>query len=203
MNTENREYYCTFDPNSGRKTGGYIAGIQEVPVDAVRVSYTDFKLYARSSRYRYNWDTKKPLYINDTLLEIPIKELRERALELNDLITKRNITSGFLYSVRGTMVCFDSSMESQSTYQNNCITASVHPELTWTVRGVQQGLSEKSEFTLSGTEMAELLAACTKHIDDAKKAGWEEQSYIKDPTRTIEELQVYVAKQESAIKENS
>ena len=33
------EYYCTFDPNTGIKTGGYIAGVQQVPVDAVRVQF--------------------------------------------------------------------------------------------------------------------------------------------------------------------
>lgn len=82
------EYYCTFDPNTGIKTGGYIAGVQQVPVDAVRVSFNDFKLYSSSSRYRYDWDNKKPIYVNDTLSEIPIETLVCRALELNDIITK-------------------------------------------------------------------------------------------------------------------
>lgn len=82
------EYYCTFDPNTGIKTGGYIAGVQQVPVDAVRVSFNDFKLYSSSSRYRYDWDNKKPIYVNDTLSEIPIETLVCRALELNNIITK-------------------------------------------------------------------------------------------------------------------
>lgn len=197
------EYYCTFDPNTGIKTGGYIAGVQQVPVDAVRVSFNDFKLYSSSSRYRYDWDNKKPIYVNDTLSEIPIETLVCRALELNDIITKNDITSPFMFKVGNQQVSFDNSLESQTTYNLFSTMASVNPNDTFEVRGTPSGLSDKQVFTLDADQMKGLASASGKHVSEAKAKGWEAQTYIKDPKRTIEELQTYVLRLEEVIKGGS
>ena len=191
------EYYCTFDPNTGIKTGGYIAGVQQVPVDAVRVSFNDFKLYSSSSRYRYDWDNKKPIYVNDTLSEIPIETLVCRALELNDII------SPFIFKVGNQQVSFDNSLESQTTYNLFSTMASVNPNDTFEVRGTPSGLSDKQVFTLNADQMKSLASASGEHVSEAKAKGWEAQTYIKDPKRTIEELQTYVLRLEEVIKGGS
>lgn len=197
------EYYCTFDPNTGIKTGGYIAGVQQVPVDAMRVSFNDFKLYSSSSRYRYDWDNKKPIYVNDTLSEIPIETLVCRALELNNIITKNDITSPFMFKVGNQQVSFDNSLESQTTYNLFSTMASVNPNDTFEVRGTPSGLSDKQVFALNADQMKGLASASGKHVSEAKAKGWEAQTYIKDPKRTIEELQTYVLRLEEVIKGGS
>lgn len=197
------EYYCTFDPNTGIKTGGYIAGVQQVPVDAMRVSFNDFKLYSSSSRYRYDWDNKKPIYVNDTLSEIPIETLVCRALELNNIITKNDITSPFMFKVGNQQVSFDNSLESQTTYNLFSTMASVNPNDTFKVRGTPSGLSDKQVFTLNTDQMKNLASASGEHVSEAKAKGWEAQTYIKDPKRTIEELQTYVLRLEEVIKGGS
>lgn len=197
------EYYCTFDPNTGIKTGGYIAGVQQVPVSAVRVSFNDFKLYSSSSRYRYDWDTKKPIYVNDTLREIPIETLVRRGLELNDIITKNDITSSFTFKVGAQLVSFDNSLESQTTYNLFSTAANTKADATFEVRGIPSGLSDKQVFKLNAEQMQRLASASGEHVSAAKAKGWEAQAYINDPRRTIEELQTYVLKLEEVIKGGS
>ena len=177
--------------------------ILQVSNNAVRVSFNDFKLYSSSSRYRYDWDSKKPIYVNDTLSEIPIETLVCRALELNDIITKNDITSPFMFKVGNQQVSFDNSLESQTTYNLFSTMASVNTNDTFEVRGTPSGLSDKQVFTLNADQMKGLASASGEHVSEAKAKGWEAQTYIKDPKRTIEELQTYVLRLEEVIKGGS
>ena len=58
-------------------------------------------------------------------------------------------------------------------------------------------------FTLNADQMKNLASASGEHVSEAKAKGWEAQTYIKDPKRTIEELQTYVLRLEEVIKGGS
>lgn len=186
-------YYCLFDPNTGRKVAGYVAELHTVPEDAVKVSYNDFLLYSKSNNYRYNWETKEPEYVVPER-EVDLENLRTEVLELISEVTKNRIISGFIVKLGNDYVRFDSDIESQSTYNNNVLNATLNPDTKWEVRGYVNNAATKTVLSLSADEMRAVQEACSNHINTEKKRGWELQDYARNSSRTVEELLVLETK---------
>lgn len=194
-NPEELHYYCTFDANTGEKLGGYILEFQKVPPEAISVSYNDFKLYNSSNYWRYDWDEKKPVYV-DRIMTMTFEELKARAKEIINQNTEKAITAGFTAYIQGQYVKFDSDLEAQVTYSNNFNDSVANPEGTWQARGYVNGAGEKSILTLNATDMATIQTACTTFVNAAKKKGWEEQAYVDNGSLLLDDLRSFVRKLE-------
>lgn len=187
------EYFCTFDPNTGERTGSYVQGVTNVPSGAIQVSKEDFDTYNSNPLARYDWDTKS-ITVVSPLLDKSIEELASLAVTKIDNNTATKITSGFSIQLQDKHVVFDSDFFSQLYYLNCYMIALKDPESTCDVHGYVAGMKTKTLFKVNADELCTIYMACMNHIEKCKKEGWDKKDYVNSSERSIEELRSYVSR---------
>lgn len=128
--------------------------------------------------------------------EPTFEELQQQKLREVDAWTANKITGGFVSSVTGSPVTYDSDKDTQLTMQG--IALNVNTELFaekyptgCPVRGYAQGAEEKTIYMLSAEQVMNWCADLSMHIGTCKQAGWAKQAEVQAAT-TKEELDAIV-----------
>ena len=123
-------------------------------------------------------------------------ELQQQKLREVDAWTANKITGGFVSSVTGEPVTYDSDKDTQLTMQG--IALNVNTELFaekyptgCPVRGYAQGSETKSIYMLNPQQVMNRCADLSMHIGTCKQAGWAKQAEVQAAT-TKEELDAIV-----------
>lgn len=128
--------------------------------------------------------------------EPTFEELQQQKLREVDAWTANKITGGFVSSVTGSPVTYDSDKDTQLTMQG--IALNVNTELFaekyptgCPVRGYAQGAETKTIYMLSAQQVLNWCADLSMHIGTCKQAGWAKQAEVQAAT-TKEELDAIV-----------
>lgn len=128
--------------------------------------------------------------------EPTFEELKEQKLMEVNAWTANKITGGFISSVTGAPVTYDSDKDTQLTMQG--IALNVNTELFaekyptgCPVRGYAQGSETKSIYMLNPQQVMNWCADLSMHIGACKQAGWAKQAEVQAAT-TKEELDAIV-----------
>lgn len=124
--------------------------------------------------------------------EPTFEELQQQKLREVDTWTANKITGGFVSSVTGSPVTYDSDKDTQLTMQG--IALNVNTELFaekyptgCPVRGYAQGAETKTIYMLSAEQVMNWCADLSMHIGTCKQVGWAKQAEVQAAT-TKEEL---------------
>ena len=128
--------------------------------------------------------------------EPTFEELQQQKLREVDAWTANKITGGFVSSVTGAPVTYDSDKDTQLTMQG--IALNVNTELFaekyptgCPVRGYAEGAETKSIYMLNPQQVMNWCANLSMHIGTCKQAGWAKQAEVQAAT-TKEELDAIV-----------
>ncbi len=128
--------------------------------------------------------------------EPTFEELKEQKLMEVNAWTANKITGGFVSSVTGAPVTYDSDKDTQLTMQG--IALNVNTELFaekyptgCPVRGYAEGAETKSIYMLNPQQVMNWCADLSMHIGTCKQAGWAKQAEVQAAT-TKEELDAIV-----------
>ena len=124
--------------------------------------------------------------------EPTFEELQQQKLHEVNAWTANKITGGFVSSVTGEPVTYDSDKDTQLTMQG--IALNVNTELFaekyptgCPVRGYAQGAETKTIYMLNPEQVMNWCADLSMHIGTCKQAGWAKQAEVQAAT-TKEEL---------------
>lgn len=161
---------------------------------------TEIEPPAKKEGYKIKWNGESWEY-EEKEKEKPqpeptFEELKEQKLMEVNAWTANKITGGFVSSVTGAPVTYDSDKDTQLTMQG--IALNVNTELFaekyptgCPVRGYAQGSETKSIYMLNPEQVMNWCADLSMHIGACKQAGWAKQAEVQAAT-TKEELDAIV-----------
>lgn len=161
---------------------------------------TEIEPLAKKDGYKIKWNGESWEYEEEEKEkpqpEPTFEELKEQKLMEVNSWTAGKITGGFVSSVTGAPVTYDSDKDTQLTMQG--IALNVNTELFaekypagCPVRGYAQGSETKSIYMLNPQQVMNWCADLSMHIGTCKQAGWAKQAEVQAAT-TKEELDAIV-----------
>lgn len=150
-----------------------------------------YKIKWNGSDWEYEEEEKEKPEPEPTFEELQ----QQKLMEVNGW-TANKITGGFVSSVTGEPVTYDSDKDTQLTMQG--IALNVNTELFaekyptgCPVRGYAEGAETKSIYMLNPQQVMNWCADLSMHIGACKQAGWAKQAEVQAAT-TKEELDAIV-----------
>ena len=118
-----------------------------------------------------------------TIIQTSLEEIKRSKLSLIDVWTRDKIVGGFVSSVTGSEVTFDSDTNTQLTMQGialNCQSALFVEKYPngCPVRGYAAGSLVKTKFYLTGDMVLAWWADLSIHIGTCKQLGWAKQELV-------------------------
>lgn len=161
---------------------------------------TEIEPPAKKDGYKVKWNGESWEYEEEEKEkpqpEPTFEELKEQKLMEVNAWTANKITGGFVSSVTGAPVTYDSDKDTQLTMQG--IALNVNTELFaekyptgCPVRGYAEGAETKSIYMLNPQQVMNWCADLSMHIGTCKQAGWAKQAEVQAAT-TKEELDTIV-----------
>lgn len=186
-------YYCLFDPTTGKRLGGYVEGVHKIPADAIKVSYNDFMLYASSSNWHYDWDKKEPVFIPPSA-QITLREMKEMAIRKINESVEAEIESPLTVVIPRlgalTLTC---DRDTQFNIWTQRVSAEENKDKTWIVRGTLEGEFMKRAHEINYEGISRISEAIINRVSNARGRGSDQKDYVNDPERTVEEIRAFLS----------
>lgn len=190
---EEYTYYCLFDPTTGKRLGGYVEGVHKIPVDAIKVSYNDFMLYASSANWHYDWDKKEPIFIPPAA-QVTLKEMKDMALAKINKSIEAEIVSPLTINVpRLGAITLDCDRDTQLNIFMQRSRAADDPDKTWPVRCTLEGEYVKTMHDVTFEGINRIAIAIENRVSNARVRGSKQKDYVNDPERTVEEIRAFLS----------
>lgn len=186
-------YYCLFDPTTGKRLGGYVEGVHKIPTDAIKVSYNDFMLYAANACWHYDWDKKEPIFIPPAA-QVTLKEMKDEAIKKINAKIEAEITGPLTVVIpRLGAVTLDCDRDTQLNIYMQKVRADQNPEKTWKVRCTLEGEYVKTMHDINYEGICRIANAIEDRVSNARIRGSEQKDYVNNQERTVEEIRAFLS----------
>ena len=166
-------------------------------LDNINYSLEELRLKFSNVSFPENPTINDLLDLNITIVEVAdpeptLDELKAQKIEDVKNWTASKITGGFVSSVTGAAITYDSDTDTQLTMQGiaiNCNSNRFAQEYPagCPVRGYEEGSDEKKIFYFTPEMILTWCADLSVHIGTCKQTGWEKQKEVLN-AQTKEEL---------------
>ena len=195
-NLNDREIYVVFDPNTGTVVSIHVVGLStHIPAEAIRVTGEQYTRLIEDSRWHYDWDTNKLVYIQEEK-KLNLEELREECRNRINRNVEAEIANGFSLKLTGRQIKFSCSLTDQQNITANYlgITSEDASTVEILLRGYVNANVDKASISVTANEMRTIYNAMIAHIQACRERGWARKDYVNTPERTLQELEVYITK---------